>query len=141
MFSSLPVNGGGTHGWGLPGSRQGGRPWPQGPSPGSAELYEQKQTRPTSLACAARSKPALCPPHRPRGQAILISVWVHAAGVTNQSPRSFAPAPRPLPPCPTLLEGVVKVVFRVRVLPLEQVVDALSFSFPRYSTHYNQPQV
>lgn len=33
----------------------------------AAVLYEQKQTRPTSLACAARSKRALCPPRRPRG--------------------------------------------------------------------------
>lgn len=33
----------------------------------AAALYEQKQTRPTSPACAAGSKPALCPPRRPRG--------------------------------------------------------------------------
>lgn len=33
----------------------------------AAALYEQKQTRPTSRACAAGSKPALCPPRRPRG--------------------------------------------------------------------------
>lgn len=146
MFSLLPVNGGGNSRLGLAGSRQGGRPWPQGPSPGSAGplRFTSKNKHVPQAWPVPPGQSRLCArPAASAAQAILISVWVHAAGVTNQSPRSSAPAPRLPPPVPLRAScwkpRVVKV-FRVRVLPLEQVVHSLSLSFPViHSTHYNQP--
>lgn len=106
MFSSLSVRetevGGRTSscsGLGLAGSKQGGRPWPQGPSPGSAGplCFTSKNKHVPQAWPVPPGQSRLCArPAAPAAQAILISVWVHA-GVTNQSPRSSAPAPRPPP--------------------------------------------
>lgn len=100
----------------LAGSKQGGRPWPQGPSPGSAGplRFTSKNKHVPQAWPVPPGQSRLCArPAAPAAQAILISVWVHA-GVESESrikarvllrPR---PDPRPLSRAPSALQAAAR---------------------------------
>lgn len=130
---------------GLARSRQGGQPWPQGPSPDSAGplRFTSKNKHVPQARPVPPGQSRLCArPAAPAAQAILISVWVHA-GVANQSPRSLVPAPQPPPPVPGSTHPAGSrgqwSLFEFESWPLWHVIQEPSLSFPRYSQQSLQP--
>lgn len=126
-------------------SRQGGQPWPQGPSPDSAGplRFTSKNKHVPQARPVPPGQSRLCArPAAPAAQAILISVWVHA-GVANQSPRSSVPAPQPPPP----VQGSAHFAgsrrqwscLEFESWPLRHWIQEPSLSFLHYSQQSLQP--